>query len=434
MGGGAAAASTAATSAWPEALHDSAHSATASVTGPSTGRVEWTRSLGGNITPGPVVAADGTIYVATNAGVLHALNPTTGADLWTFDGGGPYTGETDLSTSPLVLPQGSILWPGPADTLYELSLPGKVLWSHRFDGMVLSPALAGTSVYVGLMSGTVWELNVSGTLPVLGWSTSIGHSSFGSPAVGPDGDVITTVDKSVVALAGATGAVQWRYTASATIEVSPSVGATGDVYITANDGSVYELRPDGSLDMAQTHRPGVLFLLVGQPERASLLRRQQRGAQHRAVGVGRPGEDRSWSEGRCGRLRPSTTRVTCTLERKERGSTATPPAGRQIFHLRASGPSTHTLHSGQRHAAHRGRGGDALCHRVSGRDGRAPAHLGISRLEQVTTKRTGRDSDKSEQLVAVGRRVFRSADSRAEFKMDTGMGWFPSARSAWDGC
>ena len=247
VGGGVAAASTAATSAWPEALHDSAHSATASVTGPSTGRVEWTRSLGGNITPGPVVAADGTIYVATNAGVLHALDPTTGADVWTFSGAGPYTGETDLSTSPLVLPQGSILWPGPADTLYELSPAGQLLWSHRFDGMVLSPALAGTSVYVGLMSGTVWELNVSGTLPVLGWSTSIGHSSFGSPAVGPDGDVIATADRSVVALAGATGTVQWRYSASATIEVSPSVGATGDVYISANDGSVYELRPDGSL-------------------------------------------------------------------------------------------------------------------------------------------------------------------------------------------
>ena len=246
-GGGGAAASTAEVSAWPEALHDGAHSATASVTGPSTGRVEWTRALGGNITPGPVVAADGTIYVATNAGVLHALNPATGADLWTFNGGSPYTGETDLSTSPLVLPQGSILWPGPAGTLYELSSGGQVLWSHRFGAMVLSPVLAGTDVFVGLMSGTVWELNVSESVPVLGWSTSIGHTSFGSPVVSPDGDVITTADKSIVALVGATGVVRWRHTASSTIEVSPSVAANGDVYVTANDGSAYGLRPDGSL-------------------------------------------------------------------------------------------------------------------------------------------------------------------------------------------
>jgi outer membrane protein assembly factor BamB len=194
-----------------------------------------------------VVSASGTIYVATNAGVLHALNPTTGADLWTFDGGGPYTGETDLSTSPLVLPQGSILWPGPAGTLYELSSVGHVLWSHRFDGMVLSPARAGTRVFVGLMSGTVWELNVGGSVPVLGWSTSVGHTSFGSPVVSPDGDVVVTADKSVVALAGATGAVRWRHTASASIEVSPSVAAGGEIYVTANDGSVYGLRRDGSL-------------------------------------------------------------------------------------------------------------------------------------------------------------------------------------------
>src|SRR5271170_3613462 len=174
---------------WPSALHDARHSGASVSAGPTAGVLRWQRHLEAAVTPGPVVGPDGTIYVASNAGVLHALNPTTGADLWTFGRGGPYAGETDLSTSPLVLPQGSILWPGPADTLYELSSVGQLLWSHRFDGMVLSPALAGTSVYVGLMSWTVWELNVSGTLTVIGWSTSIGHSSFGSPGVSPDGDV-----------------------------------------------------------------------------------------------------------------------------------------------------------------------------------------------------------------------------------------------------
>ena len=252
FGGGpasAAAAAPAGSSPWPEALHDATHSATASVAGPATGHVEWTRPLGGNITPGPVVGANGTIYVATNAGVLHAIDPATGTDVWTFDGGAPYIAGADLSTSPLILPSGSILWPGPQDTLFDLSASGQALWSHRLSGTVLSPVLSGTRVYVGLMSGSLRELDVSGSMPELGWSVTIGHQSFGNPVVSPDGHVITTVDKSVVSIAdrGTSGVVRWRHTASATIEVSPSVAVNGDVYVTANDGSAYALREDGTL-------------------------------------------------------------------------------------------------------------------------------------------------------------------------------------------
>ncbi len=234
---------------WPEALHDPAHSAEASVPGPSTGKLEWSRQLMGSITPGPSIGANGDVYVATNAGVLHALDPATGADLWTFDGGGPFTGESDLSVSPLVLPSGSILWPGPDDTLYELSSTGQSLWSHRFSAMVLSPVLAGTRVYVELMSGTLWQLQVGTGLPTLGWSLSIGRTSFGSPAVGPDGEVVTTADKSVVAVIdrGTDGVVAWRHQATARIEVSPSVGPNGDVFVTANDGSAYGLSAHGAL-------------------------------------------------------------------------------------------------------------------------------------------------------------------------------------------
>src|SRR5271157_6182202 len=73
---------------WPMALFDARHTGTSTATGPVTGHVAWTRDLGSNVTPGPVVGADGTIYVATNAGVLHALDPSTGADQWTFAGQG----------------------------------------------------------------------------------------------------------------------------------------------------------------------------------------------------------------------------------------------------------------------------------------------------------------------------------------------------------
>ena len=106
-------------SPWPTASGDVRRSSPSSVAGPVVGDLRWSRLLGGVVTPGPVVAADGSILAASNDGVLHALDPATGADRWMFDGGGRFG--DDLSTSAALLADGSILWPGPHNTLFALS-------------------------------------------------------------------------------------------------------------------------------------------------------------------------------------------------------------------------------------------------------------------------------------------------------------------------
>jgi outer membrane protein assembly factor BamB len=240
-------------SPWPMALHDARHTATASAVGPQTGDIAWKRDLGGNITPGPVVGADGSIYVASSTGVLYALNPQSGANRWTFNAGAAYSGENDLSTSPLVLSTGSILWPGPKDTLYEISASGKLLWSKQFSGAVLSPVSTGQRVYVALASGHVWALSVGGTVPSLVWSVKVGDSSFGSPVIAPDGNVITTVGDSLVVVAdhGSTGSVRWRRTLNAEVEVSASVGSDGSIYVTSNHSTAYDFSPAGKLQWSK---------------------------------------------------------------------------------------------------------------------------------------------------------------------------------------
>jgi outer membrane protein assembly factor BamB len=47
-------------------------------------------------------AADGTIYAASNAGILHALDPITGADRWTFDSGYRAAGSNLSTGDPLI--------------------------------------------------------------------------------------------------------------------------------------------------------------------------------------------------------------------------------------------------------------------------------------------------------------------------------------------
>ncbi|WP_279582970.1 outer membrane protein assembly factor BamB family protein [Fodinicola feengrottensis] len=83
---------------WPSALHDARHSGASTSDGPQSGKFRWQRQLETSITPGPVIGADGTIYVASNTGIFHALDPATGNDRWTYDLG--HAGGGDLSVSP----------------------------------------------------------------------------------------------------------------------------------------------------------------------------------------------------------------------------------------------------------------------------------------------------------------------------------------------
>ncbi len=233
---------------WPTALHDARHSGTLAVVGPKSGTILWSRQLGGSLTPGPVVGSDGTIYVATNSGVLHALDPTTGADRWILGGGGPFTGETDLSVSPLILPSGSLLWPAPGNELDEVSPAGVVTWSHHFSAEVLSPVLSGANAYVVTMDGTVSALRLGGAQPVVAWSLSVGSRSFGSPVLDGSGQIVTTAGKTVVAVTDhqTHGSIAWRRSLSAAVEVSASTDTEGNVFVTDNAGTAYSFSRSGT--------------------------------------------------------------------------------------------------------------------------------------------------------------------------------------------
>jgi outer membrane protein assembly factor BamB len=218
------------------------------VIGPQAGAVKWKRDLGGDATPGPVLETDGSILEATNAGVLHDLNAQTGADVWTFDGRGSYG--SDLSTSPAVLADGTILWPGPNNTLYALSRTGSKLWTLHCAGQVLSPAVAGANrVYIADLTGHVAALEITPTSHREVWSLALGGVDYASPTVGQDGSIYTASGDSLVAVRdlGAKGAVLWRFHAKQMVEVSNAVNANGTVVLGTNHDKEYGIKPDGSV-------------------------------------------------------------------------------------------------------------------------------------------------------------------------------------------
>ena len=126
---------------WPEAEHDATHSSQAAVRGPQSGHIRWKTDLGSPISPGPSVGPDGTIYESTDAGDLYAINPANGHRRWSFNGHGVIGGD-DTSTTAAVLPDGTIVWPGPRHMVFGLDARGQRQWTVHVDGVPLSPVIA----------------------------------------------------------------------------------------------------------------------------------------------------------------------------------------------------------------------------------------------------------------------------------------------------
>lgn len=237
---------------WPAALHDARHSGSSSAAGPSSGTILWSRRLGAPVLAGAVLGADGTIYDSASNGVLHAIDPATGRDEWVYDAHGSTNNGEDLSTSALVMADGTIVWPGPRGILDGLDRQGHLLWQARLSGTVLSPVQGpGNRIYVADSRGDLEALNVLNGRVRADWKIHDGHPkfSFGSPAVGPGGVVYTTSDNELVAVhdEGSKAAVAWRFAAKAPIEVAPSVAPDGTVVLGTNDPYEYGIRPSGAV-------------------------------------------------------------------------------------------------------------------------------------------------------------------------------------------
>ncbi len=210
--------------------------------------LRWKRELDGPVVPGPVLAPGGLLLAGTNAGTLYGLDARTGRTRWRSSTGSPYG--IDLSTSPLVRGR-LVLWPGPASSVVGLDLTGRRLWRHAFASQPLTPARGpGSTIYVEEMDGRLHALDVDARGARERWSLRVGTgASYGSPAVGPDGTVYTTVGRDLVAVRddGRRGRVAWRFTIEHDIEVSPAVTADGTIVLGTNDRDEYGLTPAGKV-------------------------------------------------------------------------------------------------------------------------------------------------------------------------------------------
>jgi outer membrane protein assembly factor BamB len=96
------------------------------------------------------------IFVASESGLLAALNSKTGEEKWTFKP----KGKTSFKASPS-LAEGYIYIGAMDGTFYAIEIPtGKVAWQTKLDAPIQAAAhILDGSIYVLTSSGTLYALH-----------------------------------------------------------------------------------------------------------------------------------------------------------------------------------------------------------------------------------------------------------------------------------
>lgn len=264
---------------WPMFRQNPAHTAFVDELGPDENDVLWSTNLGCFFNSPSV--ADGVAYVGSyyDDGKLHAVNATTGEELWNYSTnrivrGAPticgdviyigsdwagklyaiYTNGTlkwdlylhsGVSTSPLVV--NDIVYVGTEDWPWRIyavdTHHGHELWNVSTDGTVDStPAYANGIVYIGSNDHNLYALDALNGSTI--WVYDTGGCVGSSPAIA-NGMVYVGVgypEKKVLALDALNGTKRWEYTTEDSVWSSPAV-AHGMVYIGSEDedGNIYAL-------------------------------------------------------------------------------------------------------------------------------------------------------------------------------------------------
>lgn len=193
--------------------------------------VNWSVNLGGDIRNAPAIAADGTLYVGSDANKLFAIAPN-GTVKWDFTTGG------DVRSSAAIGRGGTIYFGSNDGKLYALSRTGSQLWAVETGSPVeTSPLLGGDgTVYIGTTGPTgagVYAINPDGTqkwfvdLPA-GVTSEIALANTGSLYVGSGNHVLGINDRF--------GVLVQDYDLSSTVTGGPVASGSGTTYVGTADG------------------------------------------------------------------------------------------------------------------------------------------------------------------------------------------------------
>lgn len=150
----------------------------------------------------PVLVSD-QLIVGDYTKTLHSLNPSSGAELWSFQANGPWI------ATPLVVGE-TIFAPNGDGNLYALDLNGNLLWKFKADRAMWShPVGNGNTVYQAALDHKLYAVDmISGQQK---WVTDLGGAVVYSPTLSEDGIIyLATLSRELFAINSENGEIQWR--------------------------------------------------------------------------------------------------------------------------------------------------------------------------------------------------------------------------------
>jgi len=203
------------------------------------GTLKWVYTAGGKITSAPVFGTDGTLYVASPDGILHALDPQDGSEIWWLDM------EVKSQANLAMGPNDMIYATMGTNSLYAIRPVGTKKWEFSTNGVVSTTPAVGPdgTIYIGSADHKLYAILPSGEKK---WDYNQGNSVF-TPAVGQDGSVYFGSEDNNLTALSPNGKLNWIFAAGGS-KNPPVIGPNGLIYTQAvNSKVIYALDRDGRI-------------------------------------------------------------------------------------------------------------------------------------------------------------------------------------------
>jgi len=198
---------------------------------------------------GLTIASD-TLYAA-DLEQARAMDPNSGATLWTFPGNTQDDNQGLFYAAPAVSDEGRVFFASQITTGGFISQRRSMVWAldadsgqelWRFDGatdlFVEGGAVSGDTFIIGNSDGNVYALDVeNGSLR---WTFETGHHVWSTPLILSDTAYVGSMDRHLYALDVGTGDVKWAFERKGAFASTPA-WRDGTLYIGAFNDTFYAI-------------------------------------------------------------------------------------------------------------------------------------------------------------------------------------------------